>query len=231
MLALPDARQGSTRVSAILSTSKAIQHYAAVQDLLARGAVEAIEAVATDGASLEKAVPNLTLGLLKTQLLNSPQTFLTMMAQTGLSDSLAKYRQMESMLPPQDSSVLNETDLAQIEGLYLQARALELSYGALAAKLMPTKGADLSQAALKSAFSEITGGPLFAESPTTAVTLNTMLQVQQAMKNLTTQVPALEGFSQNLDLAVNLTTANKEVISRWAQSACQPCATAQAASQ
>ena len=231
VLASPDARQGSTRVSAILGTSKALQHYTTVQDLLARGAVEAIEAVVTDGASLEKAVPNLTLGTLKSQLLNSPQTFLTMVAQSGLSDSLAKYRQTESMLPPQDSSVLNQTDLVQIQELYLQARALELAYGALAAKLMPTKGAALSQAALKSAFSELTSGPLFSGAPTTAVTLKTMLQIQQAIKSLKVQVPALESYTQNLDLAVNLTQANKNTINKWAQTACQPCATAQISGQ
>src|SRR4029077_14464856 len=51
VIAAADARNGSIRVNAILETSKAIRLYSAVQDGIARGMVEALEAVATEGAS------------------------------------------------------------------------------------------------------------------------------------------------------------------------------------
>jgi hypothetical protein len=51
VLASADARNGSMRVSAILGTSKAIQKYTTVQDILARSMVEAIEAGFTGGSA------------------------------------------------------------------------------------------------------------------------------------------------------------------------------------
>lgn len=224
VIASPDARNGSTRVSGILGTSKAMQTYTTVQDLIARSMVEAIQAGLTGGASLSKAVPNLTLSVLKTQLLNAPKTLLTLAAQHGLQASLAAYQQMQAVpLPPQDATAFNATDLARIRTLYIQARSLELPYAALAAKLMPISGSDLTQQALKSAFNELTVGPLFSSVPSTVVTLQSLFQLQQSVSNLATSLPALQTYSQDLNLAINLTSANDETISKWASSAAHTC--------
>ena len=230
VVASPDARAGSTRVSGILGTSKALQNYSNVQDLLARSMVEALEAVATDGASLSKAVPNITVGALKSQLLSAPKTILTLTAQRGLEESLTKYRQLDSLLPPQDSTALNAVDLGRIKSLYVQARTLELPYEALAVKLMPTQGSDLTNAALKSAMSEITSGPLFSDSPTAAVNLQGILSLEKSLKDLAKSLPAFQDYSQNLALAVNLAAANENTITKWANGACQPCSSAQTTS-
>jgi hypothetical protein len=224
VIASPDARNGSNRVSGILATSKALQTYTTVQDTLARAMVEAIQAGFTGGASLGKAVPNLTLGVLRAQLLNAPKTLLTLAAQHGLEASLAAYRQMEAVpLPPQDATALNATDLARIREFYIQARSLELPYEALAAKLMPTNAGELTEQALKSALSEIAGGPVFSGTPSDAVTLRSLLDLQKAIANLATSLPALQTYSQDLNLAANLTKANGETISKWASTAGQKC--------
>ncbi len=219
-----DARNGSTRVSGILGTSKALQTYTAVQDVIARAMVEAVEAGFTGGASLTKAVPNVTLGALKAQLTNAPKTLLTLAAQHGLEASLTAYKQMEAVpLPPEDATALNATDLARLRDLYIQARSLELPYEALAAKLMPTSGSELTEQALKSALGELTGGPLFSGAPTSAVTLQNLLNLQKGVANLAKSLPALQAYSQDLNLATNLTTANSETISKWASAAAQKC--------
>jgi hypothetical protein len=224
VIASPDARNGSTRVSGILGTSKALQTYTTVQDLIARTMVEAIQAGLTGGASLGKAVPNLTVSVLKAQLVNAPKTLLTLTAQHGLQASLAAYQQMEAVpLPSQDATALNATDLARIRDLYVQGRSLELPYAALAAKLMPTSGTDLTQQALRSAFTELTTGPLFSGAPSTAVTLQSLFKLQQSVANLATSLPALQTYSQDLNLAVNLTAANNETISKWAAAAAHGC--------
>jgi hypothetical protein len=219
-----DARSGSTRVSGILGTSKALQTYAAVQDVIARAMVEAVEAGFTGGASLTKAVPNVTLGALKAQITNAPKTLLTLAAKHGLEASLAAYKQMEAVpLPPEDATALNATDLARLRDLYIQARSLELPYEALAAKLMPTSGSELTEQALKSALGELTGGPLFSGAPTSAVTLQNLLNLQKGVANLAKSLPALQAYSQDLNLATNLTAANSETISKWASAAAQKC--------
>jgi hypothetical protein len=92
---------------------------------------------------------------------------------------------------------------------------------------MPTKSSDLTDAALKSALSEIMNGPLFSQSPNAALTLDTLLKFQQVMKDVAKSVPALQDYSQNLDLALNLTKANKETISKWASASQQQCAATQ----
>ncbi len=219
-----DARGGNVRVSGILGTSKALQTYTTVQDALARAMVEAIQAGVTGGASLSKAVPNLTLGILKAQISNAPQTLLTLSAQRGLEASLAAYRQMDAVpIPPQDATAFNSTDLARIRDLYTQARSLELPYGALAAKLMPTTGSELTEKALMSAFGEIAGGPLFSGVPSGAVTLQRLLDLQKGVANMGKSLPALEAYSQDLNLAINLTDANSQTIAHWASAAAQKC--------
>jgi hypothetical protein len=169
-------------------------------------------------------VPNVTLGALKAQLTNAPKTLLTLAAQHGLEASLAAYKQMDAVpLPPQDATALNATDLARLRDLYVQAWSLELPYEALAAKLMPVSGSDLTEQALKSALGELTGGPLFSGSPSGAVTLQSLLALQKGIANLATSLPALQAYSQNLNLATNLTAANAATISKWASGAGQKC--------
>ena len=224
VIASLDARNGSRRVSGILGTSKALQTYTTVQDVVSRAMVEAVQAGLTGGASLAKAVPNVTLSALKAQLTSAPKTLLTLVAQHGLEASLAAYKQMEAVpLPPQDATALNATDLARIRGLYIQARSVELPYEALAAKLMPKSGSDLTEQALKSALGEVTGGPVFSGSPTAAVTLQNLLALQKGIANLAKSLPALQAYSEDLNLATNMTTANSETISKWASAAGQKC--------
>ncbi len=224
VIASMDARNGSTRVSGILGTSKAMQTYTTVQDVISRAMVEAVEAGFTGGASLTKAVSNVTLGVLKAQLTNAPKTLLTLAAQHGLEASLAAYKQMEALpLPPQDATALNATDLARLRDLYVHARSLELPYEALAAKLMPQTGGELTEQALKGALGELTGGPVFSGAPASAVTLQSLLSLQTGLANLSKSLPALQTYSQDLNLATNLTAANSATISKWASGAAEKC--------
>ena len=210
-----DARNGASRVSGILGTSAALQGYGAVQDVLARAMAEAVEAGVTGGASLSKAIRNITLGVLRSQLQNAPKTLFTLAAQRGLEMSASAYKQMEAVpLPPADATVLNAPDLVKVRNFYVQARSLELPYEALAAKLMPTSAAELTQQALASAISELIPSSRF--NSTEQVTLKTLWYFQTSVGSLNTTVPALAAFSQNLNIALNLTAANNRTISQWA---------------
>lgn len=216
----PDARNGSRRVSGILGTSKAIQGYTTIQDVFARAMVEALEAAVTDGASLAKALPSLGKGVAINQLKNAPKTVFVLTAQRGLEQSLAAYQQMENVpLPPNDATVLNAPDLLRIKNYYFQARTLELPYGALAAKLMPTSGTELTNQALASAISELI--PAAGLNQVDTVTLQNLLTFQKSVSNLSQTLPPLQAFSQNLNLAIDLTNANNRTISQWAGMAAQ----------
>lgn len=221
----PDARNGGSRVSAILGTSKALEGYTIVQDAIARGMVEAVEAVATDGASLTKAVPNATAGILTNQLKSSPKTLFVIAAQHGLEMSLNAYKQIEAVpLPPADATVLNAPDLIRIKNLYIRARTLELPYGALAAELMPTNPTQLTNQAFASAISQII--PAVGFSSTDVVTLKTLLDFQKSVANLSESLPALQAYSQNLKLGLDLADANKHTISEWATKSASACGAA-----
>lgn len=230
VVASPDARSGARRVSGILGTSKALQNYSNVQDALARGMVEAVEAVVTDGASLSKVVPNLTVGVVKNQLKTAPKTVFVLAAQVGLQQSLTAYNQMESVpVPPADATVLNAPDLIKIKTYYLQARTLELPYEALAAKLMPTTASQLTNQAFASAISEII--PSVGFSSTEVVTLDNLFTLQKSVANLSDTLPATQAYSQNLKLALDLADANNRAISASALAAASPCGKAPAAEQ
>jgi hypothetical protein len=224
IIASGDARGGSIRVSGILGTSKALSNYTTVQDLIAKSMVEAVEAGVTGGSSLAADATGMTIGILKSQLANYPMKVFNDTAQHGLEKSLAAYKQLEAIpLPPQDATALNAADLARIKDLYLQARTLELPYGALAAKLMPTTGGELADQALKSALSEVLIGPLFAGNPLTKVTLQDLLILQTNLANLAKSVPALQSYSQNLKLATDLNAANNATITKWTLAAGKKC--------
>lgn len=226
IVASPDARNASLRVAGLLTTSKALQGYSNAQDLLARGMVEALESVVTDGASLTKAVPNLTGGVLVNQLKNAPKTIFVLTAQRGLEQSLAAYKQMENVpLPPADATVLNGPDLVRIKTYYSQARTLDLPYAALAAKLMPTTASQLTNQAFASMISELI--PSMGMNNAEMVTLKSLLDLQKSVGNLRDTLPALQVFSQNVKLALDLADAENRTISQWATkstSACGPSA-------
>jgi hypothetical protein len=229
VIASADARNGSSRVSAILGTSKALQNYSNVQDVLARGMVEALEAAVTDGASLSKAVPNLTKGIFFNQLQSAPKTVFVVTAQRGLEATLSAYKQIEAVpLPPTDATVLNAPDLLRIKALYLQARTLELPYEALASKLMPTTASQLTNQAFASAISELI--PSAGLTSTDQVTLNDLLTFQKSVANLSGSLPALQAYSQGLKLALNLGDANNRTISEWAMKSASTCGVPVAAS-
>jgi TonB family protein len=218
-----EVRSDSVQVSGVLGTSKALHNYSILQDLIARSMVEALEATVTDGATLSRAVPNLTVGLLKSQLLAAPKTILTLAAQRGLEESSTKYQQLIAVLPPKSASAVDASGLAQAKTLYIQARTLQLPYEALAAKLMPTKAGQLVVAALKSAVSEVTQSPLFSGSPSTAVTLAELLKLDNDLADLEKSIPAFQAYSQNLKLAINLANANNRTVANWARGAAQNC--------
>jgi tetratricopeptide (TPR) repeat protein len=222
IVASPDVRNASLRVAGLLTTSKALQGYSNAQDLLARGMVEALESVVTDGASLTKAVPNLTGGVLVNQLKNAPKTIFVLTAQRGLEQSLAAYKQMESVpLPPADATVLNGPDLVRIKTYYSQARTLDLPYAALAAKLMPTTGSQLTNQAFASVISELI--PSTGVNNAEMVTLKSLLDLQKSVGNLRDTLPALQDFSQNVKLALNLAAAENKMISEWATKSASAC--------
>jgi hypothetical protein len=135
------------------------------------------------------------------------------------------YNHMEAVpLPPADASVLNAPNLIKIRNFYVQARSLELPYEALAAKLMPTSAAQLTEQAFASAISEII--PSAGFSSTEKVTLKTLWDFQTSVANLKDTLPALAAYSQNLNLALNLAAANDRTISQWAGAAANSCAQA-----
>jgi hypothetical protein len=164
---------------------------------------------------LTKLVPALTTGIVTSQLKSAPRTLFVLTAQRGMEGSLAAYRQMQAVpLPPADATVLNAPDLAKVRADYLQARTLELPYEALAAKLMPTTAVQLTNQALASAINEAV--PLLGSSGTVQVTLQSLLDFQKSLANLSSTLPALQAYSQNLNLALNLANANSRMISDWA---------------
>jgi hypothetical protein len=222
IVASPDVRNASLGVAGLLTTSKALQGYSNAQDLLARGMVEALEAVVTDGVSLTKAVPNLTGGVLVNQLKNAPKTIFVLTAQRGLEQSLAAYKQMENVpLPPADATVLNGPDLVRIKAYYSQARTLELPYAALAAKLMPTTASQLTNQAFGSVISELI--PSVGVNNAEMVTLRSLLDLQKSVGNLRDTLPALQDFSQNVKLALDLAAAENKMVSEWATKSASAC--------
>ncbi|HEY6251238.1 MAG TPA: hypothetical protein VI685_14870, partial [Candidatus Angelobacter sp.] len=136
----PDARNGARDVSAILSTSQDLYGYSVAQDAVARALAEALKAGITGGASLSTAIPSVTRGMLRNQMLNAPRTVLLVAAHHGLLESQGLFNQMLAVpLPPANDATLKAEDLAKIRVFYIQARTLQLPYQALTAKLMPTK--------------------------------------------------------------------------------------------
>ena len=224
------SRNGAKRVQTILDTSQALAQYSTVQDVLARVMVEAVEAGFSGGTSLSKAVPNLTVGVVKQQLLNAPKIVLNRAAQQGMQASINQYKQMEKVpLPSADARVLKAEDLVAIRGFYTHAQALELSYDPLAVSFMPKNANDLAEQALRSAFSELMAGPVFAGSPDSdLVTLKKLWALQTEVGNLSKGLPALKAFSQSVSFTTATTEANQRMIANWAKGSATACSSSSA---
>jgi hypothetical protein len=156
------------------------------------------------------------------QLKNAPKTIFVLTAQRGLEQSLAAYKQMENVpLPPADAPVLNGPDLVRIKTYYSQARTLDLPYAALAAKLMPTTASQLTNQAFASMISELI--PSMGVNNAEMVTLKRLLDLQKSVGNLRDTLPALQDFSQNVKLALDLAAAENKMASEWATKSASAC--------
>jgi hypothetical protein len=185
--------------------------------------VEALAAGATGGGSLSTVVHRLTFGFVNSQFANTPKTVLTLLAEDGLAKSLDAYKQLDSFpLPPADATALIASDLVRIKSLYLQARTLELPYSALAAQLMPKSGQELTEAALKSAVSEL-GSVAPSSNPSASVTLKDLLTLHTTLTQLAKPIPALHSYSDIVHLALELNAAGSNTISKWAAEAAKDC--------
>lgn len=220
----PDARNGARDVSAILTTSQNLQGYSIAQDAVARALAEALKAGITGGASLSEAIPSISYGMLKNQLLNAPKTVLIATAHHGLVESQQFFSQMLTVPLPQPNAVtLKAEDLAKIRVFYIQARNLQLPYQALAAKLMPTRADDLIESAVKSAFSELLSDPSLFPTGSDTVTPQQLFRLQTGLANLAKGNPALRDYSENLNLAMELTEANRKTMTQWIEKSANGC--------
>jgi len=212
----------------MIGTSRALQGYQAVQDVLARGMAEAVEAAVTGGASLSTVVPNLTGGVIRSQLMNAPKTLLTVAAQIGLQKSLDMYKQLETILPPADSVALDANNLDQVRLLYTQAQGLDLPNEALASALMPKSANNLTTQALQSVAGQLLPG---LPASNAAVTLNDLWKLQTSLAQAGGTLPALQKYQENLNLVTHLSEANDRKIASWAAQAAQACSPASAESR
>jgi len=221
----PDARNGASLVTSLIQTSVQIETYTTVQELLARSMAEALKAAATGGVTASEAVENLTVGMLKSELLSSPRSFLILSAREGLTASLNAYSQMLAVpFPASNATVFRIEDLNAIKGFYLQAYALYLPNSALAAKLMPN-ASQMTDQALTSFIGQLfTVTPGFsAANDNQVLTLRSLLTLQKGIANLGTGLTALQDYSQDLNLVLNLANAEQRTISQLAIAAANSC--------
>ena len=214
------ARDANSRISSILSASRSIQLDTALADFAARGMTEALEAVVTGGASLAKTVPNLTYGVLKSQLLNSPRTFFIVAARTGLERSLDRYNQLGTILPPADATALDLTTLETVKQLYTQAYVLELPHEALATAMMPTTITQQLRDLVGSILSEVIPG---VPNATELVTLSALFKLQQSLANAGRALPELQAYSESLQNVLRFAAEADQVIGAWAKRAADAC--------
>ena len=207
-------------INGMIGTSLAILRYQAVQDLLARSMAEAAEAAVTGGASLPKAVPHLFWKTVDEQLLNSPRTILLLSAGIGLRKSLDNYNQIEAVLAQADPAAMDITQLENVKALYDKAQVLDLPNEAVLSALMPKSGLELTSQALKSMVSEVIPGLPNANE---RVTLGGLWKLQTSLAEAGKGFPALQKYSENLNLVLNLTAANNRKIDSWAKQAVQLC--------
>jgi len=212
-----------SNAEAVLSTAVKVQQYGLAQDLLARATVEALAGALTSGATLQRAVANVTWKTVRDQL-SDPETYLLLTARVGLESSVETYREVERIYPPTDASVLSETDLEQIRNLYWKANGLSLAYGALATSLMPKNARDLVGDFLESALDQLV--PKIVDA-TTPVTYGNLFDLQERMALLSTTaeaLSALRSFAEKRQLALGVTqAAQKDIGTRAAEAAQDAC--------
>jgi hypothetical protein len=207
---------GSKRVSAILETHKRLRQYELAQGILARASVQILAATISGGATLTYTVPaGLTWRVVREQFLNL-KGLLSLTGRQGLEEALSKYQQIESSIANLKPNSIDEVTAFEIRRLYEPAHGLELSCGALLTSLMPKRGRQLLEKALKDIGDELVRTlPLSDEVLTTREVLDLQGKMDDALKTN----PALKEYYEKLDLAKRLREANEQVITAWAEQA------------
>lgn len=211
----------SKRVSAILSTYKALRRYELAQDILARVSVQILAATISGGTTLTYTVPaGLTWRVAHDQLINL-KGLLSLTGRQGLEEALTKYQQMESLIAKLKPNQIDETTATEIKTLYDSAYGLDLPYSALLASLMPKRGRELVDKALKDMGDELVMTlPLPDKTISDAVLTNRELfDLQGKMDDALKSIPALKEYYEKLNLAKRLKEANEQVIAVWAEQA------------
>ena len=208
----------SQRVSAILKTHKSLRRYELTQDILARASVQILAATISGGATLTYTVPaSLTWRVAHDQFVNL-KGLLSLTGRQGLEEALSKYQQMEALIAKLKPNHIDEATAAEIKRLYDSAYGLDLPYSALLTSLMPKKGRQLVDKALKDIGDELVKTlPLSDAVLTTSEVLNLQGKMDDALK----AAPALKEYYEKLNLAKRLKEANEQVISAWAEQAVQ----------
>jgi len=212
---------GSKRVSAILETHKRLRQYELAQGILARASVQILAATISGGTSLTYTVPaGLTWRVVREQFLNL-KGLLSLTGRQGLEEALSKYQQIESSIANLKPNSIDDVTATEIRRLYEPAHGLELSCGALLTSLMPKKGRQLLEKALKDMGDELVRTlPLSDAAISDAVLTNRELfDLQGKMEDALKTDPALKEYYEKLNLAKRLTEANEQVITTWAEQA------------
>lgn len=207
---------GSGQVKMFLAISANLKGWEDATDLLARATVESIKAVVTTGASLDSAVPGLTLGVVKRQL-TDPKVALARWAHAGLLQSLADYTAMEGLLPPAGTTTFNLSVLERIESLYTEANTLSSVNEALAAAIAPTTWQATFSNYISSAVDQAKDS---LPSSGALWTLKNVLSLENAVGAVGQSFSA---YKQSLDLASKVTSSNRQKISDWVTAAAASC--------
>ncbi len=212
----PSGPPNSKKVSAILSTYKALRRYEVAQDIIARVSVQILAATISGGTTLTYTVPaGLTWRIVHDQFVNL-KGLLSLTGRQGLEEALSKYQQMESLVAKLRPNHVDEATAAEIKRLYDSAYVLDLPYSALLARLMPKKGRELVDKALKDIGDELVKTLPLSDA---ALTTREVLDLQGKMDDALKTDPALKEYCEKLNLAKRLTEANEQVITAWAEQA------------
>ena len=219
----PSGPPSSQQVSAILDIYKAVRRYETVQDVLARVSVQVLAATISGGATLTYKVPvGLTWRVVHDQFFNL-KGLLSLTGRYGLEEALSKYQQMESLIAKLKPNQINETTATEIKTLYDSAYGLSLPYSALLASLMPKRGRELVDKALKDIGDELVKTlPVSDKAISDAVLTNRELfDLQGKMDDALKTDPALKEYYEKLNLAKRLIEASEQTIAAWAEQAVQ----------
>ncbi len=210
------AGNGSGQVKVALAVDANLEGWEDATDILARATVESIKAVATGGASLNAAAPNLTLGIVEQQLTN-PKIALAHWAHAGMEQSLTDYREIESLLPAAREKTVKLSDLRRIESLYSEANTLFSVSQALVSAIAPTTWQDEFANYISSAVSELKPSLPVSQA---FLTLNNVLKLEELVAAATKSFSA---YKQSLDLALAVAASTQQKISTWASGAATAC--------